>query len=358
MGRLKSRLGALGRELALHLALPRRRAGTPSVLFFPSQGTDDGAARLRAYAMARELTALGWRTAVCPKHLGLAARRRLVRRFAPDLAVMQTARHPLNRPHLFPGLRVVIDLDDADYIDPVSAEPLVRALQDSVGAIAGSRSVARFCRRYTAPVTVVWTGTPPSADAPPAQHGRPPVVTWAASSPVGSPHEVALLAQVLDRLAQRGVDLRFRVYSDDGSEGYRAMMARLVPAGMPCETRAFMGYEAFLGSLDDVAVGLAPLVDLDGFSGGKSFGKVLAYIDRGVPVVTQPVVDHPLFFRHGENGLIVDTVAEWADAIVALLADAAKRDRIAAVARADLRTRLSTEAAARLTDRFLRALLP
>lgn len=354
MTSLKTKVGALLREIAFYArAILQRRRG-PAVLYFPSQGLEDGASRLRAYAIARDLRALGWRSAVCPKQLGLAARRRAIALLRPDIAVMQTARHALNRPHLLPGVPIVIDLDDADYIDPRSAEPLIAALSQSVGAIAGSRAVARFCRAHVQPVTVIWTGTPPSPGPIASQLGRKPIVTWAASGPVTHHGEADFLRQVLRELVAAKSHFSFRCYSDDGSEAYRQMIARLVPDGVEVETFPYLSYEKFLQSLQSVAVGLAPLTDMDGFSSGKSFGKILAYVDCNVPVVTHPVVDHPLFFRDWQNGVMAETPQAWAQAIARLLGDPALRQAMAASARCDLERRLSTETAARLTDKFLR----
>jgi hypothetical protein len=351
---LKSKVGAVLREIGLYVrAIVQWRRG-PAVLYFPSQGLEDGASRLRAYEIADDLRALGWRTAVCPKQLGLAARRRAIALLRPDIIVMQTARHALNRPHLFPGIPIVIDLDDADYIDPRSAEPLVAALSRSVGAIAGSRAVAKFCRQHIDPVTVVWTGTPPSDGPIASQIDRQPIVTWAASGPVTHHGEVEFLRQVLSELVEAKVGFCFRCYSDDGSEAYRQMIAKLVPAGAEVETYPYLAYDKFLESLRSVAIGLAPLTDMDGFSSGKSFGKILAYIDCNVPVITHPVVDHPLFFRDWENGVLVETPQEWALAIAKLLGDPALREAMAVSARLDLERRLSTEKAAHLIDKFLR----
>jgi glycosyltransferase involved in cell wall biosynthesis len=354
MATLKSRVGAVLREIGLYArAIAQWRKG-PAVLYFPSQGMDDGAARLRAFAIAGELRRMGWRSAVCPKQLGLSARRRAIAMLKPDIVVMQTARHPLNRPHLFPGVPIVIDLDDADYIDPQSAEPLIAALSESVGAIAGSRAVARFCRAHVQPVTVIWTGTPPSDGPMASQIDRKPIVTWAASTPVGHRDEAEFLRQVLQELVAAKVDFSFRCYSDDGSGAYRQMVARMVPQGVAVETFPYLIYEKFLQSLQSVAIGLAPLTEMDGFSGGKSFGKILAYVDCNVPVITHPVVDHPLFFRDWENGVMLETPKDWAAAIAKLLGDPALREAMASSARLDLERRLSTETAARLTDRFLR----
>jgi hypothetical protein len=61
---------------------------------------------LRIYTIAAALRPLGWRTAVLPPGLDLAQRQRLIRLIVPDVLVMQGARHPLNRPALYPGQRI------------------------------------------------------------------------------------------------------------------------------------------------------------------------------------------------------------------------------------------------------------
>lgn len=351
-------VGAAAREIALYLSILRSvRSAIPGVLFFPSQGLDDGAARLRAYLISSELRSMGWRTLVCPKHLGLNARRRVIQVFCPAVILMQTTRHPLNRPALYPETPVVIDLDDADYIDPISAKPLIESLTACAGVIAGSRSVRDFCKRFVSEVAVVWTGTPPSSDIQPPQKARPSVVTWAASSPRGSSAEAAFVHAVLQRLKDDDMSFTFRMYCDDNSPEYRSFLSTLIPDGVPYETFPYLPYNAFLASLDSTAIGLAPLMDLTGFSGGKSFGKVLAYVDRSVVVVTHPVVDHPLFFRNAVSAVMCDTAEEWATAIAGLLNDPAKRQAMADAARAELCERLTTKAAADLVNRFLRRII-
>ena len=117
-----------------------------------------------------------------------------------------------------------------------------------------------------------------------------------------------------------------------------------------------MVYDAFLQSLEEIAVGLNPLIAMDGFSAGKSFGKVLAYLDAGVPTINTPNVDHPLFFEHGRNGFLAGAdAALWADLILAMIDDPSKRGQIAEAARLDLVKRLSLPAAGRRVDETLRS---
>ena len=117
-----------------------------------------------------------------------------------------------------------------------------------------------------------------------------------------------------------------------------------------------MPYDRFLCALDDVAVGLSPICPETPFSRGKSFGKVLAYLDRGVPVIASDEADHSLFFTPG-TGIIGNDPALWAEAVEGLLGDAAARQAMADAGHAALCARLSTAAAARQVDRLLRGLI-
>lgn len=349
-------LGRAVRELLVYKALLRKRPHQPSVVFLPSQGREDGAANLRAYAIADELRARGWNAEVLPKHLNLAQRRRIIAVLKPDLLVMQTARHPLNRPQHYPGVPVVFDIDDADYIADHSRPAVVEAVSGAAAVIAGSRSVAAFCRTLNDRVTIIWTGTP-MGPTPPPQTARPPVVTWAVSNPASYPAEADFVIAVLQQLHALGANFSFRLYGDDGSQPHGEIARRIRSTGIACETVGYLGYDAFLASLCDVSVGLAPLVNISGFSGGKSFGKVLAYFNSGVPIITHPVVDHPLVFEHGRNGFLAEQADDWAEKAALLLADADLREALSVAGRATLASRLSVRTSAELTDRYLRQLL-
>jgi hypothetical protein len=194
---VRKTIGATARELLLHLSRLTARRGRNKLLVFPSQGPDDGAANLRAYLVARHIRPLGWEALVCPKHLSLVQRQRVARVFRPDAILMQSARHPLNRPRYFPGTAVLFDIDDADYISPYSKGAVDECLHDAAAVVAGSRAVAAYCGQINSHVDIVWTGSPVSDKLPEPQNSRSSTVTWAASSPLGSPREAEFLLEVL-----------------------------------------------------------------------------------------------------------------------------------------------------------------
>jgi len=151
-------------------------------VFLPA-GPAEGAALLRIYNIAHQIRAEGWRTAVLPWRLTLAARRRYLAAAAPDVVVMQGARHRLNRPDLYPEWPVVYDMDDADFHLEHLAGPVREAMGQVAGVIAGSGYIARWCEKAGARnVEVVWTGTPLSPRHRASQIGRPQVVAIVSSS--------------------------------------------------------------------------------------------------------------------------------------------------------------------------------
>jgi hypothetical protein len=184
--------------------------------------------------------------------------------------------------------------------------------------IAGSRYVADWCRGQGAEAHVVWTGTPVSALPRPAQEARPPVVAWAQGDPVSYVRERAFVEDVMGRVAARRPGTRLRLYGRQPGQG-DDILAPFQAMGLSVEWLPAMSYGRFLASLDNVAVGLSPICPENTFSRGKSFGKVLAYLDRGVPVVASDEADHRLFF-HAGTGVISNDPEVWAEAVLSLLA--------------------------------------
>jgi glycosyltransferase involved in cell wall biosynthesis len=342
------------REAPIWPAFFRPANGRPRVAFLPARGREMSSL-LRIYRIAERLPGLGWSVIVLPPTLSLAQRHRLLRRFGPDVIVMQGARHALNRPALYPGYHIVYDMDDADFHLPHLAGLVAEAMTGVALVLAGSRYVADWCRARGAPARVVWTGTPRSPSDPRPQHGRPLVVAWAQSAPVDYVEERAFVLDVMRRVAARRPGVRLRLFGRR-PEDDAALFSPFAAAGVAVEWLPMMPYDRFLGALDDVAVGLSPICPRNPFSRGKSFGKVLAYLDRGVPVVASDEADHGLFFTP-DTGVLSSDPGVWAAEVDRLLDDAEARQAMADAALAAFRDRLTTDAAAREVDAALRNLL-
>lgn len=342
-------------EAALHVQRQREPNDGPRVMILPSNAPWDPASNLRAWLVAPELRSLGWRTTVISPALSLSQRQRAIRFERPDVIFMQQTRHPLNRPGLYRPVPVVLDVDDADCLDDRYSEMIATAARDAAAVVGGSTFIAQWFSQHNADTTVAWTSTPVPESAPRVPPGsRQPLVAWAHSCPFRYPKEGALLQRALLLAAPRA-RFTFRLFGSTESEA-RDWFRPLRAAGVECAAVATMPYDLYLDTVAESAVGLQPVCSAaNAFSQGKSFGKVLAYLSGAVAVVASNEVDHPLFFRHRENGLLLgDQAEDWADAIVELVSDTTFRARVGEEGRKDFLARLTTPNFARQIDTVLR----
>ena len=342
------------RELPVHIDHWAQTGRGPLAVFLPAYGKS-GAALLRIYFLARALRAHGWRTSVLPPKLGLGQRQRLLNRLSPDAVVMQGARHPLNRPEFYPGAPVFYDLDDADFHLEHLEGPVRRAMPHVTAVIAGSAYIAEWCDTAGAARShVVWTGTPPSKRNWAAQEARPPTIAWSQTQPMTYVHEANLVRDVVARIgAAHPVTLRLYDRRPGDDPGFAQSFEA---PGVHVEWRETCQYRDYISSFDDVAIGLAPLCPAAPFSRGKSFGKVLAYLDARVPVIGSDACEHGAFFDE-TTGVITNDPARWADAALDLLKDAPARQTMADAAYTRFSETLTVSAAATRLNGILRASL-
>lgn len=351
---LKSYIGHRVRELALY---PRiiAKSGAPKVLFFPWSGPE-GFSQLRIYNIADGLAANGWKTLVVPKQLELSQRARIVRLFKPDILVFQKCRHPLNDADYAFGKPFILDLDDADWFDEVLYDRMVRTVSAACGIIAGSDFVADWCRQYNLDTTVIWTGAPVTgASGQQTAHAdRAPIVTWAQADPLGYIAELDLVRAFVKCLRETGAEFTFRLYGVR-SDSYGEELRRQFDTE-PLELVPPLTYDRFCQSLQEVAIGLSPIIPQSDFSRGKSFGKILAYLDARVPVISSDEADHARFFE-GDAGLVSNDLERWVSYAGDLLSDPARRETVAGNAYQLFRQKLSLSAATDQVATFLQTRL-
>lgn len=344
---------ARGAPVRVRVALARRGRG-PLLACLPSRGPEQSSL-LRIYNLATALGGLGWGAVVIPPTLPFEQRQAVLAQLEPDIVLMQGARHPLNRPAFYPGHRIVYDMDDADFHLPHLAGPVAEAMPEVDAVIAGSAYVADWCVAAGARAAhVVWTGTPVSPRPRRPQAGRPPIVAWAQTRPASYVREAAMVRSVMARVASRRPGVTLRLYDRHATDDPAFAESFRCP-GLTVEWCRTSRYRDYLASFDDVAVGLAPLCPESPFSRGKSFGKVLAYLDRNVPVVGSDACEHGRFFT-ADTGVITNDPEAWADGVVALLGTASMREAMAEQAFAAFVARLSTTAAAARVDAVLSGL--
>lgn len=341
---------ARARSVAARALLETESFG-PLALFLPSAGKA-GASLLRIHRVAAALRPLGWRTVLLPPTLTLTERQKIIAGLSPDVLVMQGVRHALNRPQYYPGQPIVMDMDDADFHLPHLAGPLRRALPRTRLVIAGSDYVARWCRASGARSETVWTGTPVSPSPRPPQAGRPPVIAWAQTRPMTYTREADIVRNATRAIAAARPGTVLRLYDRCAGDdpGFAESFAS---PGLTVEWRKAMPYDRYLASFDDVRIGFAPLAPETPFSRGKSFGKVLAYLDRMVPVVASDACEHGRFFAEG-TGVLSNDPEDWVKDALRLLDDPSARQSMAETAFWAFQTRLTTAAAAEQVDGLLR----
>jgi len=344
-------------EARLHrerLALPRRR---PCVVMFPSTQPWSSSSNLRAWLVAPELERLGWRVVVVPEPLSLKQRERILRLERPDVIWMQQTRHMLNQPSLYAPIPCVLDADDADYLDPRHHDRIAACARDAAAIVGGSQFVADLLGRHNRNVYVLWTCTPkPSTQPSIAPEHRGPIVAWAHERPMLFPLEAGLIQRVMRQVCRR-TRCTFWLFGSEPAEA-QAWLQPLREAGGECVAISLLPYEAYLSKVAEAAVGLQPVCMQNEFSRGRSFGKILAYLAGQVAVVASDAVEHPRFFRHGQNGFLASESADdWVEPIVRLCDDKALRRSVALAGWNDFHARLTTDVFARRLDGILKSVV-
>ena len=344
--------GSVGRDRGVSMF---GRPTAPRVVFLPAYGRK-GAALLRIYNIAKALKRMGWSVHLLPHTLKLEQRRRCLNAIDADVLVMQGSRHSLNRPEYYPGRKIVYDIDDADFHLPQVADATRAAVSQVAAVVAGSDYIANWCKSEGArDVTKIWTGTPVSTSCRPHHASRTLRVAWAQSQPEDYHKEREFVIEVMQRVAAFCPDLQLRLY--DRKPGQTDELLRpFAEKGIKVEWAATCDYPDYLSSFDDVAVGLSPISTANEFSNGKSFGKILAYLDRKVPVIASDAGEHGQFFDK-TNGVISNDQGIWVGSILKLLRDADLRQQIAENAFQHFLDQLTVDASARQLDRVLKSVI-
>lgn len=326
------------------------------VVFLPSEYRVRSSL-FRAYLLSQALNKIGWRSIVIPPQLGLMQRNRVLRAYRPDVVIVQKCRHPLNKLEFLADYRLVLDIDDADYLDPKLTVQMEAIARQSIGVIAGSRNVAAWAKQFNSNVAVIWTGSKPSDGKKNPHADREKIVTWAQAEPLRYQAEFSFVREVVLSAWRQGSRFKFRLYGWTQESGHESLKP-FREMGIVVETLRPMRYDLFLASLQNVAVGLsfAGFGGGNSYSMGKSFGKILAYLDAKVPVICNDAADHSLFFD--ENcGIIANNIEDCAKKLHELIDNPGLRQNISDLAFERFREQLSISAAAERTSFFLQSSL-
>jgi len=229
------------------------------------------------------------------------------------------------------GIPFVFDFDDAvwvRYVSPANSYLSYLRFPGKTATLcrlarhvmAGNPHLRDYACRYNAGVTIV----PSTIDmeryqARPRQRNAIPVIGWTGS--YSTAQYLRLVRPGLERLRKRR-EFRFVVV---GAQGFSA-------DGVEVEHRTWRSATE-ADDLRDFDVGIMPLPDTP-WERGKCGLKALQYMALEIPAVASPVGVNRDIIRHGENGLLASTEAEWEAALERLLTDASLRRALGRAGRA------------------------
>jgi glycosyltransferase involved in cell wall biosynthesis len=345
------------RELSLYATM-RRNEGKPKLVLFPSYPAcgGGGSSDLRAWGVARGLERLGWQCIVVPAQLEQRQRVRVISIAKPDMALLQQGRHKLNRPQLLGSLPYVFDIDDADYLVNGQAGMYGELCSKAVAVIAGSQKIATWCSQHSRKVEVVWTGAPFPGSFPERSPGkRRPILAWTHHFlPEADSDQRYILARLIRRVKEQ-VDFELWLFGIQREEGLESTLRLCDELRIPLRTWPFLRYSRLCGLLENVAVGIDIIPKDHEVYQSKNFGKVLAFMRSGVPVVVGNEAEYPQVIKTGFNGFLANSYEDYADSIVELLRKPDLREYIARNAWESLRRDLSLDAVAAKVDALLRS---
>lgn len=233
---------------------------------------------------------------------------------------------------------LVFDFDDAvwlTYTSPTYGRWLPRlvkmpskvkfTLRAATQVIAGSNHLAAFAQQHNANVTVIPTTVDTDQFVPCRSKNETPILGW-----IGSHSTGPYLRSVMPALARVAQTHKFKL---------RVIGAKIDAPGVPVEHVPWSP-EGEVANLQSFDIGLYPMPD-DAWARGKAGLKAIQYMACGVPVVASPVGATNQIVRHGHNGLLAGSEAQWVQAITRLLDDDGLRTTMGNVGREDAVTNWS-----------------
>lgn len=332
------------REVLIYFQFLKYWAVRPVIFFNPCDSVSGWGSDLRAKRISpilREKYSVN--SIYLPAQLSNSQRKRIAKIISPDVVIHQTFMNEKANPKHFPYAINIIDLDDAHFNDPILREHFIEKVKVTDAGIAGSRYVKNWLNQYLNVTKLLWTPSssiPTALEAPEGKSDN--TLVWATTRPlINYPEEAEFLLKVLIKVAEKRA-FKLHVIGEADSHQLNSFFGQLLEHNCTLVHSAHLPYDRFLDLLKKDTIGLAPLIP-DDFKIGKSFGKIIAYISSGLPVVTSDVADHPIFFDHGANGFISNNIDIWVTSILRLLESKELRRNMAEVALADMQEKLNSE---------------
>ena len=241
----------------------------------------------------------------------------LERSFAPGLdSLARMIRRPL-----------VLDIDDAVWLEGLAGRGLPGLTRQAAAAIAGNRYLADWLAPYCPNVHIVPTAIDCQRFSPASRlagaAARPGfVIGWTGTA--GNFRYLESIAPALSRVLREVPGASLLVIAEREPQlpalaGLPVTFVRWSPA---VEATALAGAD----------VGIMPLEDSEWTRGKCSF-KMLQYMALGLPTVVSPVGMNRDVLAHGESGIAAVSQDDWVAALRQLAGDADERHRLGTTGR-------------------------
>ena len=206
----------------------------------------------------------------------------------------------------------VLDVDDAIWLHR-GGKFAERLAQQCDGVICGNAFLAEQFSRWNSRVTII----PTAVDTNRYFQEQPveaPVIGWSGTS--GGFRYLYSIEPALVAVFERIPDAMLRIVSDAMPSFQKIPASRIefIRWSPENEVQAIQG----------MAVGIMPLED-SLWERGKCSFKMLTYMACGVPVVVSPVGMNVEVLSHGHIGFGAQTIDDWVDILLSLLADMRQR---------------------------------
>ena len=207
----------------------------------------------------------------------------------------------------------ILDIDDAVWLaKPHGLKTIDTLGRNAIAVIAGNDYLASWFADKSNNVHVIPTAIDTDRFKPDANHVRKDnrfTIGWTGSG--GNLKYLYAIEPAIKRILEE-FDARLLVIAETPPK-FDAIDPRYISY---CEWSPLRESEA----LRDMDLGLMPLPDNDWTRGKCSF-KMLQYMSTGIPVVVSPVGMNIQVLARGNSGLSAESVADWYEAMKALITD-------------------------------------
>lgn len=327
----------------------------PRIIAFSCDSWNAGSGLLWGDAL-NDMRPLGWDVVLVPGQLEIAQRQRLCTILRPDAILFLKSRNWKNHPRHFPQYPSIFLIDDADFLDPKEHNHVMECTKKAALVIAGNEFVSTWCKQYNSNVVKTWVPHAPRKTTPTIPNAqRSNIIMWAPGDPIGYTTESEFITKIIIELQSQRDDFEFWMTGCKNKEWAADFAKPLLAKGVQLKQFGyFQQYSKYLDAIAQSPIGLHPVRLENEYAHGKSFGKILSYINCDTTVITDPVPDHSDFFKHQTNGMLAGSVQEYAQSITYLLNHPNERQTMANQAYEDFLKQLSTPVAAQTLDLAIR----